>query len=210
VVTRKLGETLHSLASYCAGQVGHARPSNPREDPTLPADAARVVAYHKECLNRRSWLQRCYRSHAPGFDVDRTVRVGMPDRRVAGPGPSIVRRIQDIKVSWKLGIGIGLVLLVMVVVNAASFRTAAIDANSRERRGGPMAQDAARECRAYGWELADRVRRGWRGARFVLATGWGAAIDAREARSRGVQAVLAKPYRLADLMHVLAMTDEAA
>jgi hypothetical protein len=44
----------------------------------------------------------------------------------------------------------------------------------------------------------------------VLATGWGAAIDPAEARTRGVVAVLSKPYVLADLLGVLARSDQAA
>src|SRR6185437_4184557 len=52
-----------------------------------------------------------------------------------------------------------------------------------------------------GWELAKAVKRGWPGVRFLLATGWGAAIDPGEARSKGVEAVLAKPYQPLDLLH---------
>jgi CheY-like chemotaxis protein len=55
-----------------------------------------------------------------------------------------------------------------------------------------------------GWELAERVRRGWPDIRFALATGWGAAIDPDEAREKGVVAVLAKPYSFAELEEVLA------
>ncbi len=55
-----------------------------------------------------------------------------------------------------------------------------------------------------GWELADAVRRRWPAVRFLLATGWGAAIDSREARDRGVEGVLAKPYHPQDLLHALA------
>jgi PAS domain S-box-containing protein len=61
-----------------------------------------------------------------------------------------------------------------------------------------------------GWELADAVRRAWPNVRFLLATGWGAAMDPREARTRGVEAVLSKPYQLADLLRVLARPDKAA
>jgi signal transduction histidine kinase/ActR/RegA family two-component response regulator len=50
-----------------------------------------------------------------------------------------------------------------------------------------------------GWDLAEAVRGRWPGTRFVLVTGWGAAIDAAEARARGVDRVIAKPYRIADL-----------
>jgi PAS domain S-box-containing protein len=55
-----------------------------------------------------------------------------------------------------------------------------------------------------GWELADQVRQRWPTTTFVLATGWGASIDAAEARVRGVDAVLAKPYLPSDLEPILA------
>ena len=61
-----------------------------------------------------------------------------------------------------------------------------------------------------GWELADAVRRRWPGVRFLLATGWGAAIDSSEARARGVEAVLAKPYHPDDLLQALARHRAAA
>ena len=54
------------------------------------------------------------------------------------------------------------------------------------------------------------VKRRWPSVRFLLATGWGASIDPSEARARGVEAVLAKPYQLADLLNALARTDQAA
>jgi CheY-like chemotaxis protein len=53
-----------------------------------------------------------------------------------------------------------------------------------------------------GWDLAEAVRTRWPGTRFVLVTGWGAAIDLAEARARGVDRVVAKPYRIADLRQV--------
>jgi CheY-like chemotaxis protein len=55
-----------------------------------------------------------------------------------------------------------------------------------------------------GWELVAVVKARWPEVRFFLATGWGAAIDPDEARAKGVEAVLAKPYRPADLDRVLA------
>jgi CheY-like chemotaxis protein len=61
-----------------------------------------------------------------------------------------------------------------------------------------------------GWELADEVKRRWPGVRFMLATGWGASINPADALTRGVEAVLAKPYQLADLLNALARTDRAA
>jgi CheY-like chemotaxis protein len=53
-----------------------------------------------------------------------------------------------------------------------------------------------------GWDVADHVRQRWPGTRFVLVTGWGAAIDPQEARARGVHEVIAKPYRIADLRQI--------
>jgi signal transduction histidine kinase/CheY-like chemotaxis protein len=61
-----------------------------------------------------------------------------------------------------------------------------------------------------GWDLADEVKRRWPNVRVLLATGWGAAIDPAEARARGVEAVLNKPYRPVDLLHALARRDAAA
>jgi signal transduction histidine kinase/ActR/RegA family two-component response regulator len=55
-----------------------------------------------------------------------------------------------------------------------------------------------------GWELVERVRQSWPEMHVVLATGWGAAIDSAEARAKGVDAVIAKPYRPAELEALLA------
>jgi CheY-like chemotaxis protein len=54
-----------------------------------------------------------------------------------------------------------------------------------------------------GWELAAVAMQELPSLPIVLATGWGAAIDEEEARSRGVMAVLAKPFRVADLRDVI-------
>jgi len=59
-----------------------------------------------------------------------------------------------------------------------------------------------------GWELVERVRQSWPAMHVVLATGWGAAIDSSEARAKGVDAVIAKPYRPADLESLLARLTE--
>ena len=61
-----------------------------------------------------------------------------------------------------------------------------------------------------GWELADAVMRRWPTVRFLLATGWGAAIDPGEARAKGVAAVLSKPYHPAELLRALANTAPVA
>jgi CheY-like chemotaxis protein len=55
-----------------------------------------------------------------------------------------------------------------------------------------------------GWELADRIRERWPGTAVVLASGWGAQIDAEEARARGVAGVLWKPFRAAELRRLVA------
>ena len=55
-----------------------------------------------------------------------------------------------------------------------------------------------------GWELAAAVKASWPDVRFLLATGWGAAIDPAEAHAKGVEAVLSKPYRPEDLDRALA------
>jgi CheY-like chemotaxis protein len=60
-----------------------------------------------------------------------------------------------------------------------------------------------------GWELAEQVRRHWPQLGFVLATGWGAQIDMLEARNKGIDAVLAKPYRPDELLQVLAQVGRA-
>jgi CheY-like chemotaxis protein len=55
-----------------------------------------------------------------------------------------------------------------------------------------------------GWELGRQVRARFPGTRFALLTGWEAQIDPAEASAIGVEAVLAKPFRAADLRRLLA------
>jgi signal transduction histidine kinase len=55
-----------------------------------------------------------------------------------------------------------------------------------------------------GWEVVDRVHVQWPGLRVMLVSGWGAEIDPDEAAARGVEAVLSKPYRFADLRRAIA------
>jgi PAS domain S-box-containing protein len=55
-----------------------------------------------------------------------------------------------------------------------------------------------------GWELAATVRGRQPRPYFILATGWGAELDADDAVTRGVDAIVAKPYRLPDFRRVLA------
>jgi PAS domain S-box-containing protein len=55
-----------------------------------------------------------------------------------------------------------------------------------------------------GWDLARQVRERFGSLQFVLATGWGAEITPEQAQASGVDAVLAKPFRLAALSRLLA------
>ena len=61
-----------------------------------------------------------------------------------------------------------------------------------------------------GWELAAHVQRQWPHLGFVLATGWGAQIELADARRKGVDAVLAKPYRPDELLTTLQRVCAAA
>ena len=54
-----------------------------------------------------------------------------------------------------------------------------------------------------GWQVAEQVAQRWPGVRVALATGWGAGIDATQARARGIQAVVAKPYTAETLRGVV-------
>jgi CheY-like chemotaxis protein len=54
-----------------------------------------------------------------------------------------------------------------------------------------------------GWELAARVRERWPSTPVVLATGWGATLDNADAQGRGVEAVIAKPYRAPELLSIV-------
>jgi CheY-like chemotaxis protein len=55
-----------------------------------------------------------------------------------------------------------------------------------------------------GWDLADHVNQCHPGTRFVLATGWGPQITPAEARARGVETIISKPYKLNELRNVVA------
>jgi CheY-like chemotaxis protein len=66
-----------------------------------------------------------------------------------------------------------------------------------------MISDVGMGTGMTGWQLCDQVHRRWPHVRLVLATGWGAAIDMSEARAKGIEAVLAKPFSADDLERVL-------
>jgi CheY-like chemotaxis protein len=54
-----------------------------------------------------------------------------------------------------------------------------------------------------GWELARVVRARWPAVRIVISSGLAAADDWAEAAARGVDAVMPKPYQVADLRRAL-------
>jgi CheY-like chemotaxis protein len=54
-----------------------------------------------------------------------------------------------------------------------------------------------------GWELVSHARTRYPGIRTLLATGWGADIDPARAKEHGVEAVVSKPNRVADLQRLL-------
>jgi two-component system cell cycle response regulator CpdR len=74
----------------------------------------------------------------------------------------------------------------------------------REQEFDIVLSDVGMGAGMNGWELAQHVKQTWPGIRFALATGWGAGIDEADARAKGIVAVPAKPYSVADLEHVLA------
>jgi CheY-like chemotaxis protein len=55
-----------------------------------------------------------------------------------------------------------------------------------------------------GWDLARAIRDVWPHVRFVLVTGSAEGISSEWAAKAGVDAVLAKPYRSADLHDIVA------
>lgn len=54
-----------------------------------------------------------------------------------------------------------------------------------------------------GWDLLDRVRERAPDTRFILSTGWGAQIDPADVIARGGEGLLAKPYRISDLLDAI-------
>ncbi len=54
-----------------------------------------------------------------------------------------------------------------------------------------------------GWDLAALARERCPDTRFVLATGWGPQIDPADARARGVDVIISKPFKLNELRDVV-------
>ncbi len=59
-----------------------------------------------------------------------------------------------------------------------------------------------------GWEVVEGVKERSPGTPVILVTGWGDRIDAQEARARGVDFVVSKPFKLEDVRTVLARAFE--
>jgi signal transduction histidine kinase/ActR/RegA family two-component response regulator len=93
------------------------------------------------------------------------------------------------------------------VVNVASSGDAALTLLDAQAPFDLVISDLGLGPGKNGWDLAEAVRQRWPATRFVLVTGWGAAIDLAEARLRGVDRIIAKPYRIAELRQV---ADEVA
>jgi PAS domain S-box-containing protein len=55
-----------------------------------------------------------------------------------------------------------------------------------------------------GWDLADHAHQIQPGLPVVLVSGWGASIEERDARKRGIHGVIGKPFRNAQIREMLA------
>jgi DNA-binding response OmpR family regulator len=55
-----------------------------------------------------------------------------------------------------------------------------------------------------GWEVARQVKQGRPGTRVAMVTGWGDRIDLAEAEARGVDFVVAKPFKRDHIREVIA------
>jgi signal transduction histidine kinase/CheY-like chemotaxis protein len=62
-----------------------------------------------------------------------------------------------------------------------------------------VVSDLAMGAGMNGWDLAARIKATWPSTRFVLCSGLGLAVDPKEARARGADVVLPKPYTPTDL-----------
>jgi CheY-like chemotaxis protein len=60
-----------------------------------------------------------------------------------------------------------------------------------------------------GWEFTKQARAHHPTVSVIIVSGWGSQISPEDVHERGVQAVVAKPYRLADLRSAIATLDAA-
>jgi CheY-like chemotaxis protein len=59
-----------------------------------------------------------------------------------------------------------------------------------------------------GWDVAARVKQTNPATAVVLVTGWGVQIESDNARTRGVDYILPKPYTLEEIMQLLVTITE--
>jgi PAS domain S-box-containing protein len=123
-----------------------------------------------------------------------------PERLVTRPGRSITILVVDDEPQLARMAALALTQRGHQVLVARSGEEAV--AQLQQRRVDLVISDLGLGAGMNGWDLADVVRRHWPGTCFVLVTGWGAAIAPEEARERGADQVLAKPYRIAELRQI--------
>jgi PAS domain S-box-containing protein len=123
-----------------------------------------------------------------------------PERAPTGANRSITILVVDDEPQLARMAGLALTQRGHEVLQARSGEEA--EALLQQRHVDLVVSDLGLGSGMNGWDLADAVRRRWPGTHFVLVTGWGAAITPEEARERGVNQVLAKPYRIAELRQI--------
>ena len=123
-----------------------------------------------------------------------------PERAQGGPNRSITILVVDDEPQLARMAALALAQRGHQVLVARSGEEAV--AQFEQRRADLVVSDLGLGSGMNGWDLADVVRKRWPGTCFVLVTGWGAAITPDEARERGVDQVLAKPYRIAELRQI--------
>jgi hypothetical protein len=101
-----------------------------------------------------------------------------------------VRRIQDLSVRWKLSLSIDSMLVLMLVVNTASFRTAAIDADSQ------LALDQSLHVQRLADDALSALTNMETGYRGYLLTGRQASLDPYIAGQLTYRAALAELVRV--------------
>jgi len=53
-----------------------------------------------------------------------------------------------------------------------------------------------------GWEVAEKIGESKSGIQVALVTGWGTSLDEADARKRGVEAVVHKPFEIDELVKI--------
>ena len=129
---------------------------------------------------------------------------------VKSPGPAVVvgdsRRLRILSVDDDPGVGSSLIRLLRFdghYVAAVLTGEEALERLAIESFDVILA-DLGLGSGIDGWELARQVRAAWPAVKFVLTSG--SLVNPVEARSRGVDALLAKPCRSKDLRALLEQT----